>query len=155
VEAYKKPTSPEEIRAALRTLKLPPKVAVREWTEPDFPAIQQLSQAEGWSTPAEHPHAALAAWHHSWPTLVAVEADTVIGFLRAITDGTLTTYVAEVLVAPHWRGQGIGLALLDACQRLLPGTRLDLLATTHSAAFYERHGFRPFSGFRRSSYEQG
>jgi ribosomal protein S18 acetylase RimI-like enzyme len=52
----------------------------------------------------------------------------VVGFLRTLSDGAVTTYVAGLLVAPAWRGRGLGRTLLDACQALVPTTRLDLLA---------------------------
>jgi ribosomal protein S18 acetylase RimI-like enzyme len=125
-------------------------VEIRPWNEDSFPAIQRLSRQEGWSTPIERPDDALRAWKGSRPALVAIANDSVIGFVRCVSDGAVTTYVAEVLVAEEWRGREIGKALLDAAQRLCPGTRLDLLATGQSAAFYERIGFRSFAGYRRS-----
>lgn len=63
-------------------------------------AIQHLSVAEGWTTPADRPDDALAAWRHSWPSLVALHEGTVIGYSRGLSDGAVTTYIAEVLVAP-------------------------------------------------------
>ncbi len=135
-------------------LKLPPGVTIRPWEEADFPAVQRLSAAEGWLTPLERPEAALAAWQRSWPTLVAVAGQEVIGFCRALSDGVVTTYIAEALVAQGWRGQGIGAALLEASQRLSPGSRLDLLALETSRSFYERVGFRAFYGFRLSWAER-
>jgi GNAT superfamily N-acetyltransferase len=118
--------------------------------EHDFPAIQQLSRLEGWSTPLARPDAALQGWRASWPALVAVTDTDIIAFLRAISDGAVTTYVAELCVAQTWRGTGLGIALLAIAQRLCPGTRLDLLSTASSHAFYCRAGFREFTGFRRS-----
>lgn len=134
----------------LREIQLLPDVTLRVWQDADFPAVQRLSDGEGWPTPRERPVAAIQAWRTSWPALVAVSEVSVVGFLRAVSDGSVTTYVAEVLVDPQWRGQGIGAALLDATQCLCPGSRLDLLSTEGSNAFYERAGFRPFPGFRRS-----
>ncbi len=43
------------------------------------------------------------------------------------------------------------MALLAAAQDLVPGSRLDLLATSGSRSYYEHLGFRPFFGFRISS----
>ncbi|HEX6777218.1 MAG TPA: GNAT family N-acetyltransferase [Ktedonobacterales bacterium] len=140
----------ERLQAIIRALKLPNGVTIRPWEEADFLAIQRLSEAEGWPTPLERPEEALQAWRHSWPALVAVADQSVIGFCRALSDGAVTTYVAEVLVAPAWRGQGIASALLEASQRLYPGSRLDLLALPTSRSFYEGAGFRPFAGFRLS-----
>lgn len=138
-----------DIEAVARALALPRGVALRAWEESDFPAVQRLSAAEGWPTPLDRPGDSLEAWRHSWPTLAAVINGEVIGFLRALSDGMVTTYVAELLIAPEWRRQGLASALLDVSQRLCPGSRLDLLATTTSRPFYERAGFRPFAGFRR------
>jgi GNAT superfamily N-acetyltransferase len=111
-------------------------------------AIAVLSTAEEWSTPRERPAASLASWQAAWPAVAEYEGE-LVGFLRALSDGAVSTYVAEVLVAPHWRGRGLGRALLDACQQLVPTTRLDLLAIPAAVAFYERAGFTAFAGFRR------
>lgn len=135
---------------ALGTICLPAGITLRLWQDTDFPAVQRLSAQEGWSTPIERPVAAIEAWRNSWPALVMISDDQVVGFLRAVSDGAVTTYVAEVLVVPDRRGQGIGSALLATAQRLCPGCRLDLLSTEGSGAFYDGVGFRPFPGYRRS-----
>jgi GNAT superfamily N-acetyltransferase len=134
-------------------VRTPPGVTLRPWNAADFPAIQALSAAGGWTTPAERPEASLASWKAANPAIVAEADGEIIGFLRALSDGAVTTYVAELLVAPAWRGRGLGRALLDACQALVPTTRLDLLAEATASDFYGRVGFRPFAGFRRSRIE--
>ena len=143
-----------DVAAVVSTLRLPPRVTIRAWDEADFSAIEYLFQAEGWSTPLKRLDNARKAWRHSWPTLVAVSADAVIGFSRALSDGAVTTYVAALLVAPAWRRQGIASALLEVSQRLCPGSQLDLLATAASQPFYERVGFRSFAGYRRGWSER-
>lgn len=137
-------------REARTFARLPSGVAIRAWRDGDFPAIQRLSSAEGWTTPGERPDSALAAWRASWPALVAVEGDDIVGFCRAVSDGAVTTYIAEILVIPARRGHGIARAMLEVTQRLQPGTRLDLLSTGDADPFYQRLRFRPFQGFRRS-----
>jgi len=139
-----------QVEEAVAGIALSGGVGIRAWRDTDFATVQQLSTAEGWPTPEERPDEALAAWRASWPTLVLVNGPEVIGFLRALTDEQVTTYVAELLVSPRWRGQGLGQALLEACQRLCPSTRIDLLSTASSDGFYEAIGFRHFQGFRRS-----
>jgi 8-oxo-dGTP pyrophosphatase MutT (NUDIX family)/GNAT superfamily N-acetyltransferase len=133
----------------LRDLAAPAGAVLRPWAEGDFPAIQSLSAAEGWTTPTARPEASLASWRAAWPALVAVADGAVVGFLRAVSDGAVSTYVGEVIVAPAWRGRGLGAALLEAYHALAPTTRLDLLAIPEAAAFYEHIGFQPFAGFRR------
>jgi GNAT superfamily N-acetyltransferase len=139
-----------QVAAALGELALPVGAQVRAWTDADFPSIQRLSSAEGWPTPTERPGEALASWRNAWPTLVAVADGELAGFVRALTDGEVTMYIAELLIAPRWRGRGLGRALLEACHLLHPHTRLDLLSTEAADRFYEANGFRPFWGFRKS-----
>ena len=139
---------PRRVAAVAATVHLPPGVHLRAWTVADFGAVQALSKAAGWATLQERPADGLQAWMRSWPALVVVHGERVIGFLRAVSDGSVTTYGAELLVAPAWRRQGLATALLEAAQRLVPGSRLDLLATGASRGFYERLGFRRFLGFR-------
>ena len=132
---------------------LPPGVTIRGWTESDFIAIQRLSSAEGWPTPQDRAIEAMAAWRKSWPALVATHGKDVVGFLRALTDGAVTTYVCGILVDAAWRGQGIGRALIGTCHHLCPSTRLDLLSggtADGGLRFYEANGFRRFQGFRKS-----
>jgi GNAT superfamily N-acetyltransferase len=138
------------IEAALAELALPAGIAIRAWAEADFPAIQRLSSAEGWPTPTARPEEALVSWRNAWPTLVALREGEMVGFVRALTDGEVTMYIAELLVAPEWRGRGVGRALLHACHLLFPHSRLDLLSTESADRFYEANGFRRFQGFRKS-----
>jgi predicted N-acetyltransferase YhbS len=128
----------------------PSRITIRPWQANDFLAIQALSNLEGWPTPSSRAADALHAWQHSHPALVAVHGEQVIGFLRSITDGAVTTYIAELLVAKEWRGHGIGRALVEACHELVPSTRQDLLSTDQADLFYEAIGFRRFQGFRKS-----
>jgi GNAT superfamily N-acetyltransferase len=136
-------------RQTLREHPAPDGISLRLWTEDDFPAVQALSTAEGWTTPRERPVESLSAWRASWPAIIAEAHGQSVGFLRAISDGAVTTYVAGLLIAPAWRGRGVGRALLGACQALVPSTRLDLLSEPDAVAFYSRLGFRPAAGFRR------
>ena len=139
-----------QVQMMLPKIKIPAGIKIRAWTKANFEAIQELSSAEGWPTPEQRPEEALAAWRHSWPTLVATDGARVIGFVRALTDGEVTTYIGELLVEPEYRGQGIGRGLLDMCHYLFPHTRFDLLSTDEADQFYKALGFRPFKGYRKS-----
>lgn len=153
-EAQQQRKREAQLRQALIQLTLPVGVGCRAWIEDDFPAIQRLSNAEGWPTPQRRPEAALASWCTSWPALVAVEAartEHVLGFVRAITDGSITLYVAELLVDAAYRKQRIGQMLLDTCHYLYPHTRIELLSSETSQSYYRSHGFRYIGeGFRKS-----
>lgn len=123
------------VTAALAGITLPPGVAIRPWAKADFPSIQALSDAEGWPTPRIRPEAARDAWWCSWPTLVATTDTDIIGFVRALTDGEVTLFVPELLVAPAWQGKGLGRCLQDVCHGLYPRVRIELFATESSASF--------------------
>lgn len=150
VTVLQNPVAEPVLGDALVNLPLPPGIRVRAWQESDFAAIQRLSRDEGWPTPVSRPAESMASWRMAWPALVALDGDELAGFLRALTDGAVTTYIAEMLVAPAWRGHGLGRALVEACYRLVPSTRLDLLADEKAIPFYEATEFRPHPGYRKS-----
>ncbi len=142
----------EQLEAVLEAIPRSPGIQFRCWSEADFPAIQRLSALEGWPTPDSRPEESLIAWQHSWPTLVVLEGENVIGFVRGLTDGEITTYIAELLVDPRYRGKGLGRLLLEACHALHPHTRLDLISTEEALSFYKKKGFRDVGAGIRKSY---
>jgi ribosomal protein S18 acetylase RimI-like enzyme len=142
----------QQLTTALAQVTLPSGIEIRPWSEADFPPIQRLSQALGRSSPTQRPADSLLAWQHSWSALVAVEGERVVGFVRGLTDGAITMYIADMAVDVRLRGRGIGRALLDACHALYPTTRLDLLAADDARAFYKACGFRVIHDGMRKSY---
>lgn len=142
----------QQLTTALAQVTLPSGIEIRPWSEADFPTIQRLSLAEGWTSPTQRPADSLLAWRHSWPALVAVADERVVGFVRGLTDGAITMFIAEMAVDVRLRGRGIGRALLDACHALYPTTRLDLLAVDDARAFYKAYGFRVIHDGMRKSY---
>ena len=139
----------EEIRSRIN---LPEGISIRKFVESDFSEIQSLYQSEGWMTFVKRPQDGLTAWRNSPIALVAVEGDIIVGLVRGITDGEITTYIAEVIVDKNYRGKGIGDALISTCHYLYPHTRIDLLSTEGADEFYKRNNFRQTTGFRKSYY---
>lgn len=142
----------QQLSRALEQVELPSEIMIRAWTEEDFPAIQRLSSTEGWTSPTRRSADSLRAWQNSRPALVALKNDVVVGFVRALTDGAITMYIAELLVDVHTRNAGIGRALLETCHQLYPTVRMDLLAADGSRAFYEACGYRFMHDGMRKSY---
>ena len=138
------------LNGALAKITLPPGISIRLWVQADFPDVQRLAIIEGWFSFRDRPDAVLAAYQNSWPVLVAVCNNAVIGFIRALTDEQLTMYIAEILVCAEHRRSGIGSALLEACHYLCPNTRQDLLSDEDVIPFYEALSYRRIQGFRKS-----
>jgi len=138
------------LKEALAQVNLPPSVDIQAFREEHFEALQALCQAEGWTSFVTRPDEALAAMQNSQVALVALWEGRVVGYLRAISDGFITTYLAEILVSQEARGKHIGKALLDVCHTMYPRTRIDLLSTESADGFYKSYGFRNYPGFRKS-----
>ena len=124
-----------QLQDVLAQMAMPVGLTIRAWTEADFTGIQRLSDREGWTTPSKRPDDALRSWHQSWPALVAWEHQEMVGFFRALTDGYVTTYIADILVVPAWQQRGVGALFLELCHRLYPSTRFDLLSTEGARGF--------------------
>jgi len=96
------------------------------------------------------PDDSLVAWRNSWPALVVRNGERTVGFIRCLTDTEITAYIAEILVAPEFRHQGLGEALISICHHLYPLVRFDLLCTESVDGFYHAIGCRRFKGYRKS-----
>ena len=141
-----------DLDAVLARFNIPASLSIRAWSSNYFDAMCALSSIEGWTTPELRPKETLVAWENSWPTLVAVDTDgKLAGFLRAITDTQVTTYLCELLVGHEFRRFGLGRLLIGVCQGLVPKTRLDLLSTGEADDFYRSIDCADFQGFRRRS----
>ena len=145
-----------QLNAVLARFNIPASFSIQAWSPNYFDAVCTLSGVEGWTTPELRPKETLVAWENSWPTLVAVDTNgKLVGFLRAITDTQITTYLCELLVSHEFRRLGLGRLLVDVCQELVPRTRLDLLSTGEADDFYRAIDCADFQGFRRRSKVTG
>jgi GNAT superfamily N-acetyltransferase len=67
-----------------------------------------------------------------------------IGFARVVTDYTTHSYLCDVVVAPEYRGHGLGTWIVECIldHPELQTTRMDVV-TKDAQAFYAEFGFRP------------
>jgi GNAT superfamily N-acetyltransferase len=70
-----------------------------------------------------------------------------IGFARFVTDGATFAYLADVVVLPDYRGQGLATWLVGTAltHPALTGLRRVLLATRDAHTLYAKFGFAPLA----------
>jgi GNAT superfamily N-acetyltransferase len=71
-------------------------------------------------------------------------SDHLVGFARAITDRTFLAVVLDVIVAPAFRGTGLGARLMDELlgrPELVDVDSIELVCQPELTAFYRRWGF--------------
>jgi len=127
------------------TLSVENGVRTRAYDPCDYNDVARLLEAEGWL----HALPTLADVDMYGTAYVALKDSEIVGFVRALSDGYAVTYIAEIVVEPRYRGQGIGKELLLAVQLTYPTSRVDLLASEPAKGFYERVGYTAKPGYRR------
>jgi ribosomal protein S18 acetylase RimI-like enzyme len=114
-----------------------------------LPGVLRLCEAEGGpSFPADPARAARALSAPGVVTVVAVEADEVVGFAQVLTDGAIQAYLCNVAVVGRARGRGIGRKLVEEAFSRSGAQRVDLLALDESEPFYRSFRHRTMRGYR-------
>jgi len=106
-----------------------------------------LVAAEGWTEycdDQERTYRALSA--PGVTTLVAVAGERVVGAIQVQSDGVIQAHVSMLLLAPDWRGRGLGAQLLRGALERAGGEQLDV--RTRTEGYYERLGASRSLGFR-------
>lgn len=97
----------------------------------------------GWpSPPTPELHMRILAGSEAVSLAVDAEAgDRVVGFITAVGDGVLTSYIPLLEVLPAYRGRGIGTELVRRMlERLGDRYMIDLVCDEDLIPFYERVG---------------
>lgn len=107
---------------------------------------------EGWATPLT-PSEHLLLLRRATHVVLAMEESTVVGFVKALSDGMLSAYIPLLEVVPSRRGHGIGSELI----RRLPVDlgqlyTVDVMCDEDLVSFYERLGVSPAGGVVRRNY---
>lgn len=117
---------------------------VRSVETSEIQAVHELLAANGWSHRVGSLSQFTALLASSQRAIVALAPNgQVVGFARAITDGLSNGYLSMVIVAPEFRRQGIGRALVAQATAGAPSVTWVLRAGRGGASeFFARVGFR-------------
>ncbi|MBI9075845.1 MAG: GNAT family N-acetyltransferase [Desulfatibacillum sp.] len=119
-------------------------------TQEEIARIVALYMGQGWwEEGKEGPElvARIVAGSHCFA--VAEENGLIVGFGRAISDRASDAYVQDVLVAPEFRGKGIGRLIVRELTEKVHGDGLrwiGVIAEQGSAPFYTSLGFKEMTG---------
>ncbi|PSN10092.1 GNAT family N-acetyltransferase [filamentous cyanobacterium CCP5] len=82
---------------------------------------------------------------HSHPVVTAWDAEKLIGFARATSDGVYRATVWDVVIDPDYQGGGLGRKLVQTVLGHPHVSHVErvYLMTTNQKGFYERIGFEP------------
>ena len=80
---------------------------------------------------------------HSHPIAIAWDAQQLVGFARATSDGVFRATIWDVMIDPDYQGAGLGRRLVETLIAHPHMNRVEriYLMTTHQQRFYERIGF--------------
>ena len=102
----------------------------------------------GWPhPPSPETHLRLLSGSDHLVLAIDVERGKVVGYVTALTDGVLSSFIPLLEVLPAYQGQGIGEALMTRMlDRLGHLPNVDLLCDPDVVPFYERLGMKPVGG---------
>lgn len=115
---------------------------LRHTLEPgDAPAFATLLAELGWGASDNIGHAETLLHGATWFALAEKEGH-LVGYVRALSDRTTVTYLAEIGVAKAHRRRGLGSALLDAVVAEFGYTAIYASASPEAVSLLAKHGIR-------------
>lgn len=82
------------------------------------------------------------AFEASHTVVFLYDADTLVGFGRALSDGIYQAALYDCAVAEEYQGKGLGRIIMETIVTQLPGCNFILYASPGKEGFYEKQGFR-------------
>lgn len=108
--------------------------------EKDYDKIMELIHQENWQSFYVERKEEFVEALKSSSSFVIYEDDKLVGFIRCLTDGVFTLFIAEIIIDTRYRRKGYGRKLIEFVHNQYPKTRIDLLSDNDD--FYKALGFR-------------
>lgn len=125
-------------------------ITIREINENDYDNIISACVKNNWNTFNRRRRDFIRASKNS-TVIVAYDGDNFAGFARFMSDGYITTFICELLVAEAYRKKGVGRMIVDHISERFPKTRIDLIS--EADGFYKKIGlYRLGRGFRKPPF---
>jgi len=106
----------------------------------DVPAIAALVQSTYWAAQRTTEQIAESLMHST--CLALTWKGKTIGFVRAISDWSVNSYICDFVIAPEHQAQRLGTWMLETLMMHPALARTNqLLITRDAMPFYEQHGF--------------
>ncbi len=126
-------------------------VAISEGARAADPAeAAALYRELGWGTEARYSRARMKKALEGCDVVIAAHngAGELVGLLRALTDSALDTKVLDLVIAPEYQRQGIGLRMMDRLARhpLVRGTAVYFETERRNFGFAAKCGYAPRKG---------
>jgi ribosomal protein S18 acetylase RimI-like enzyme len=121
---------------------------IRRYSPADLPGVLRLCAIENWPSFLEdEARANRALTAPGVTTMVAVEAEHLLGFAQLQSDGEIQAHLSLVAVDPTVRRRGMARQLITLALREAGGVRIDLL-TDSAEDFYASLPHFRMSGYR-------
>lgn len=117
---------------------------VEELTPALEDSLWRLYQAEEWSKGCSLGDVQKMLRGNTLNLALVDEEGMLAGYARVLSDGAFTAFLMDAIVAPVWRGAGLGRRLMDAAlgHPEMRGVRqFQLYCTEELVPFYEQWGF--------------
>jgi|GEM_PF-415902 len=112
-------------------------------TEVNITKLLDLFQIATFWAKTRQPSDLAIALENSDPVVTVWDADKLIGFARATSDGIYRATIWDVVIDPHYQGAGLGRKLVETVLSHPKISKVEriYLMTTHQQKFYEHIGF--------------
>lgn len=110
----------------------------------DYRQLRALMSVSGWGSEDSYTDAILERMLKGCSYfVVAHEASNLLGYARAFTDDIMVTWIAEILVHPEHRRQGVGTHIMSELLRMTSHTTIYVEALVGNEGFNVSFGITP------------